>query len=95
MNPKINSNLNTNNKLIYLENSSLENLEEKSILAAASDMDTNSDSDVSVKLDVSGPHVPRTTVDSVTAVLAVEKLATRNQSLTKLKHFPGVTEKTL
>ncbi len=50
-------------------------------------MGTNSDSYVSVNLDISVPHVPRTIVDSVTAVLAVQKLATGNQSLTKLKHF--------
>ena len=50
-------------------------------------MDTDSDSDVSVKLDTSEPHVSRTIVDSVTAVLAVQKLATGNQSSTKLKHF--------
>ncbi len=87
LNPKINANLNANNKSVYLENSSLENLEENSILAAASDMDTYSDLDISGKSDTSGPHVPRTLVDSVTAVLAVQKLATRNQSSTKLKHL--------
>ena len=87
MNSKINSNLNTNNKSTHLENSSLENLEDKSILSTASDMDTNSDSDVSKKSDISEPHVPRTIVDSVTAVLAVQKLVTGNQSSTKLKHL--------
>ncbi len=50
-------------------------------------MDTNAGSDVSVKLDTSVPHVPRTIVDSVTAVLAVKNLAARNLSLTKLKHL--------
>ena len=50
-------------------------------------MDTDSDSDVSAKLDISEPHVPRTIVDSVTAVLAVQQLATGNQSSTKLKHL--------
>ena len=87
MNSKINSNLNANNKSTYLENSSLKNLEEESISQAASDMDTDSDSDVSGNLDISVTHVPRTIVDSVTAVLAVQKLATGNQSLTKLKHL--------
>ena len=62
---------------------------DKSILSTASEMDTNSDSDVSVKSDISEPHVPRTIVDSVTAVLAVQKLATGNQSSTKLKHLSG------
>ncbi len=37
--------------------------------------------------DTPEPHVPRTVVDSVTAVLAVQKLATGNQSSTKLKHL--------
>ena len=82
MNSKINSNLNKNNKSTYLEN-----LEEKSILSKASDMHTDSDLDVLEKSDISEPHVPRTIVDSVTAVLAVQKLATGNQSLTKLKHL--------
>ncbi len=50
-------------------------------------MDTDSDSDVSVKWDIPEPHVPRTIVDSVTAVLAVQKLVTGNQSLTILKHL--------
>ena len=50
-------------------------------------MDTNSDSDVSVKLHIPKPHVPRTIVDSVTAILAVQKLVTGNQSSTKLKHL--------
>ena len=50
-------------------------------------MDTDSDSDFSVKTDTTEPHVSRTIVDSVTAVLAVQKLATRNQSSTKLKHL--------
>ena len=50
-------------------------------------MDTDSDSNVSVKSDTSEPHVPRTIVDSVTAVLAVQKLVTGNQSSTKLKHL--------
>ena len=87
MNSKINSNLITNNKSTYLENSSLENLEEESISQAASDMDTNSDSVVSGNSDISLPHVPRTIVDSVTAVLADQKLVTRTQSSTKLKHL--------
>ena len=65
----------------------MENLEVKSILSTASDMDTDSDSDVSAKLDISEPHVPRTIVDSVTAVLAVQKLVTGNQSSTKLNHL--------
>ena len=69
LNSKINSNLNTNNKSTYLENSSLENLEDKSILSSAYDMDTASDSDISAKLDISEPHVPRTIVDSVTQYL--------------------------
>ena len=50
-------------------------------------MDAVSDSDVSVKLDTSEPHVPRTIVDSVTAGLAVKKLVNGNQSLRKLKHL--------
>ncbi len=85
MNPKINSNINANNKATYLENSSLKNLEEKSSLLAAYDMETDSDLDVAVKSDMSVPYVQRTIVDSVTAVLVVQKLATGNQSLTKLK----------
>ena len=43
-------------------------------------MDIDSDLDVLVKLYKSVPRVPRTIVDSVIAVLAVQKLATRNQS---------------
>ncbi len=62
-------------------------MKENQFFSNASNMDTNSDSDVSVKLDTSEPHVPRTKKDSVTAVLAVQKLVTRNQSLTKLKHL--------
>ena len=50
-------------------------------------MDTDSNLDVSVKSDTSEPHGPKTIMDSVTAVLAVQKLVTRNQSLTKLKHL--------
>ncbi len=73
--------------MTYLENSSLENLEDKSILSTASDMDIDSDLDVSVKLDTSKPHIPRTIVDSVTAVLAEQKLAAGNQSSTILKHL--------
>ena len=71
----------------YLDNVSLKNLKEKSILSKASDMDTDSDLDVSEKSDTSEPHVPRTKIDSVTAVLAVQKLVTGNQPLTKLKHL--------
>ncbi len=73
--------------MTYLENSSLENLEVESILSAASDMDTDSDSDVSVKSEMSVPNVPRKIVASVTAALAVQKLVTGNQSSTKLKHL--------
>ena len=87
MNSKLNSNLKTNNKSTYLENSFLENLEDKLILSTASDMDTNSDLDVSVKSHIPELHVPRTIVDSVTAVLAVQTLVTGNQSSTKLKHL--------
>ena len=69
MNAKINSNLNTNNKSTYFDNSSLKNLVENSISTAASDMDTDSGLVVSGKLDTSGPPVPKTLVDSVTAVI--------------------------
>ena len=41
-------------------------------------MDTDSDSDVSVKLDTSEPHATRAKMNSVTAALAFQKLATRN-----------------
>ncbi len=61
-----------NNKATCLNNSSLENHEDKLILSTASDMDTNLDSDVSAKSDISEPHVPGKIVDSVTAVLAVK-----------------------
>ncbi len=50
-------------------------------------MDTDSDFDVSETLDTSEPHVPRTKMDSVTTVLAVQKLATGDPSSTKLKHL--------
>ena len=76
MNSKLNSDLKTSNKLTHLEILSSKNLEDKSILSKASDMDSDSDSDVSIKSDTSEPHVSRTIVDSVTAVLAVQKLAT-------------------
>ncbi len=56
----MNSNLNANDKSTYLENSTLENLEEELISSAASDMDTNSDLNVSVKSDTYEPYVPRT-----------------------------------
>ena len=69
----MNSNLHTNNESTHNENSSFENLEEKSMLSAASDMDTDSDSNVSIILDTPEPHVPRAVVDSVTAILAVKK----------------------
>ena len=49
-------------------------------------MDT-SDLDDSVKSDTSVPHAPRTIVDSVTAVLAVQWLVIANQSLKKFKHL--------
>ena len=86
MNSELNSKSNIKNKSRYLDNLSLKNFEEKLILSIASDMDTNSDLDVSVKSDTSEPHVPRTKMDSVTAVHAVQKLVTGNQSSTKLKH---------
>ncbi len=41
------------------------------IVSIVSNMDTDSDSDASIKLDTTDPHVPRTNKDSVTAVLAV------------------------
>ena len=50
-------------------------------------MDANSDSDVSEKSGTAEPYVPRTKMDSVTAVLAVQNLATQNQSSTKLNHL--------
>ncbi len=87
LNSKLNSDLETNNKLTHLEILSSKNLEDKSILSTASDMNTDSDLDVSIKSDTAEPHVSRTIVDSVTAVLAVQKLVTRNQSSTKLKHL--------
>ena len=54
--------------------------------------------DVSVKPDTSEPSALRAIFDSVTTVLTVQKLVTRNQSSTKLKdlsrglknNFPGV-----
>ena len=49
----INSNSKPNNKSTYLENLSFNNLEEKSIFSKASNMDTDSDSDISLKLDTS------------------------------------------
>ena len=48
-------------------------------------MDTNSELDTSVKLDTSEPGAPRAQMDSVTAVCAIQKLVTGNQSMTKLK----------
>ena len=73
--------------MTYFDNSSLNNLEENLISLAASDMDTDSDLVVSGTSEMSRPPVPKTLVDSVMAVLAVQKLVTRNQSLTKLKHL--------
>ena len=46
-------------------------------------MDTDSDSNVSVKLDTPEPHAPRTVVDSVTAVLSVEKNSDQKSVLDK------------
>ncbi len=71
----------------HLENLSSKNLEDNLILSTASDMNTDSGSDVSVESDITEPHVSRTIVDSVTAVLVVQKLAPGNQSSTKLKHL--------
>ena len=87
MNSILISDLKTNNKLTHLEILSSKHLEDHSISSSASDMDTDSDADVSVKSDTTEPHVSRTIVDSVTAVLAIQKLVTGNQSLTKLKHL--------
>ena len=87
LNPEINSKINTKNKPNHLENLSSKTLEDNSIFSTASDMDTDSNSEVSAKLDRTEPHVSRTIVDSVTAVLAVQKLATGSQSSTKLKHL--------
>ena len=83
MNPEINSKINLTSKSNHLENLFSKNLEDNSISSTTSDMDTDSDLDVSAKADTTEPHVPRTMVDSVTAVLAVQKLATS----TKLKHL--------
>ena len=66
--------------MTHLDNSSLKNIQEILISTAASDMDTNSESVVSVQLDTSEPPVPKTLVNSVMAVLDVQKLATGNQS---------------
>ncbi len=48
-------------------------------------MDTNSELDTSVKLDTSEPGAQRVQMDLVTAVCAIQKLVTGNQSMTKLK----------
>ncbi len=64
------------------------------VLSNESDMDINSDWDVSVKLDSSEPNVTRAQMDSVTAVLAVQKLLTEKQSLTKLKHLSRIIKTT-
>jgi hypothetical protein len=87
LNPEINSKINTKNKPNHLENLSSKTLEDNSIFSTASDMDTDSNSEVSAKSDRTEPHVSRTIVDSVTAVLAVQKLTTGSQSSTKLKHL--------
>ena len=87
LNSRLKSKFKIDNKLSYLDNLSLENLGEKLILSKESDLDTNIDSDVSVKLDTSEPHITRTNMDSVTAVLAVQKLVAGNQSSTKLKNL--------
>ena len=42
-------------------------------------MDTDSDLDVSIKSHTSEPYATRAKMDSATAVLAVQKLATGNQ----------------
>ncbi len=44
-------------------------------------------SSISKKSETSEPHVSKKKVDSVTTVLAVQKLMIGNQSLTKLKHL--------
>ncbi len=56
-------------------------------MSSASDMDTDSDSDVPMIPDTAELPVTRTKVDSVTAVLAVQKIATGNQSSTRFKHL--------
>ena len=87
LNPEINSKINLKNKSNHLQSLSSKNLEDNTNLSTTSDMDTDSDSNVSAKADTTEPHVPRTMVDSVTAVLALQKLANGNQSLTKHKHL--------
>ena len=87
LNSKLSSKINSTNKPNYVETLSSKNLEDNSAFSTSADMDTDSNSDVSTKPDTTEPHVPRTMVDSVTAVLAVQKLATGNQSSTKLKHL--------
>ena len=87
LNPEINSKINLTNKSNHLEYLFSKNLEDNLISPTTSDMDTDSDLDVSAKADTTEPHVPRTMVDSVTAVLAVQKLVAGNQSSTKLKNL--------
>ena len=63
----------------HFENTLLKYLREKLKLLSDSNVDTNSDLDSSIKSDSSEP-TPIATMDSVTAVLAVQILATGNQS---------------
>ena len=59
-----------------------------------SDIDTNSDLDISVKSDTSEPSALRAQMDSVTAVLDVQKLVTGCQSRQNSNTCPGVIKRT-
>jgi hypothetical protein len=65
----------------------LKNLKNTSNLSPNFDVDPNSVRDTLHKSRSIEPSEPQKSMDSVTAVLAVQKLATGSQSLTKLKHL--------
>ena len=82
-NSRLNSKFKIDNKLTYLDNISLHNIEEKLLMSEKSNVDTNSEYDVSVNLDTSEPHATMAKMDSVTAVLSVEKNSDQKSVLDK------------
>ena len=65
----------------------LKNLKDTSNLSTNFDVDPNSVRDTLHESKSIEPSNPQKSMDSVTAVLAVQKLAAGSQSSTKLKHL--------
>ena len=73
----------------------MKNLKDTSNLSTNFDVDPNSVRETLHKSRSIEPSKPQKSMESVTAVLAVQKLVTGSQSLTKLKHLSiGVAKTT-